>query len=267
MKNKYVHGYSRAETKRLRDQAATLEPIIHPGTHYLCAEKVLEAGCGVGAQTVLLARRSPETRFTSVDISENSVAKASALIRQLRIKNVEFRIEDLNKLSFRDNTFHHIFVCFILEHLPNPQKALKELKRVLKKGGTITVIEGDHDSCFFTPSSREARHVWQCLVKSQELLGGDSLIGRRLYPVLRKAGFKDIKVKPCPVYADASLPQMVRGFTKETIIAMVKSAEKASFKFGLTDRKRWNAGIKALYKAAGKNGTLFYTFSKATGVK
>jgi cyclopropane fatty-acyl-phospholipid synthase-like methyltransferase len=59
MSNKYVHGYSEREALRLHDQAMTLEELLHSDTHYQPGEKVLEAGCGIGAQTVILSKNSP----------------------------------------------------------------------------------------------------------------------------------------------------------------------------------------------------------------
>ena len=54
--NGYVHGYSARESERLADQAQTLTELLHHDTHYPAGSRVLEAGCGIGAQTVILAR-------------------------------------------------------------------------------------------------------------------------------------------------------------------------------------------------------------------
>lgn len=57
--NNYVHGYSERESERLADQAETLTKLLHHDTHYPAGSRVLEAGCGIGAQTGILARNSP----------------------------------------------------------------------------------------------------------------------------------------------------------------------------------------------------------------
>ena len=75
MSNGYVHGYHARENERLQDQAGTLVDLLHADTAYPSGSRVLEAGCGVGAQTVTLARRSPQARFTSVDISADALAQ------------------------------------------------------------------------------------------------------------------------------------------------------------------------------------------------
>ena len=76
MSEAYVHGYDPRENKRLLDQAGTLVDLLHSDTSYPSGSVVLEAGCGVGAQTVTLAQRSPHARFTSVDVSADSLAQA-----------------------------------------------------------------------------------------------------------------------------------------------------------------------------------------------
>ena len=78
----YVHGYSRRESVRLGDQAQTLAELLHGDERYPAGAHVLEAGCGTGAQTVILARNNPTSRFTSVDISPKSLEQAQATVAQ-----------------------------------------------------------------------------------------------------------------------------------------------------------------------------------------
>jgi len=146
MSETYVHGYNSRENERLQDQAGTLVELLHSDTAYPSGSTVLEAGCGVGAQTVTLAARSPDARFTSVDVSADSVAEAKRRTERAGLTNVEFRQGDIFELPFGAESYDHVFVCFVLEHLAQPVEALAALDRVLKPGGTITVIEGDHGS-------------------------------------------------------------------------------------------------------------------------
>ena len=142
----YVHGYSRGERTRLVDQANTLTELLHADTCYPSGSLVLEAGCGVGAQTVTLASRSPGASILAVDISAESLAAARQSTTSAEIKNVVFQQADPYSLPFRAETFDHVFVSFVLEHLARVGEAITGLRTVLKRGGTLTVIEGDHGS-------------------------------------------------------------------------------------------------------------------------
>jgi ubiquinone/menaquinone biosynthesis C-methylase UbiE len=270
MKNsadKYVHGYSGREIKRLADQAATLSELLHHDTIYPSGSCVLEAGCGVGAQTVTLIKNSPQAFFACMDISMDSLKKARTSAYETGKKKNVFVQADIFRLPFPDQSFDHIFICFVLEHLKNPVQALLALKSKLKRGGSITVIEGDHGSTYFHPASDDAWKTIQCLIDLQEKAGGDSLIGRRLFPLLSDSGFLDINVSPRMVYVDSSKPHFVEGFTKNTFIAMVEGVKSMAIDSGLIDENTWKKGIEDLYRTTREDGTFCYTFFKGIGYK
>jgi ubiquinone/menaquinone biosynthesis C-methylase UbiE len=271
----YVHGYDPRESLRLQDQAATLAELLHSDTVFPTGSRVLEAGCGVGAQTVTLAKNSPGARILAVDISSDSLAEAERAVRAAGLTNVEFQQADILRTSFEPGSFDHVFVCFVLEHLREPEAALKKLRGLLRPGagpgaagqpgGTITVIEGDHGSAYFYPASEAAQVAIRCLIELQARGGGDALIGRRLYPLLVAAGFGEVHVSPRMVYADASRPEMVDGFTKKTFTAMVEGVREAAIAEGLATAEAFDQGVADLYRTAEDHGTFCYTFFKANG--
>jgi protein-L-isoaspartate O-methyltransferase len=265
--NTYIHGYSEQELKRLQDQANTLDELLHYDSIFPENSKILEAGCGVGSQTKIIAPKNPSCHFTSIDISEASLEKAKTMIQALNIKNVMLQIGDIFDLHFEAESFDHIFVCFVLEHLSNPLQALLNLKKVLRKGGTITVIEGDHGSAYFYPHSDAAQKAINCQVQLQALHGGNALIGREIYPLVYKAGFSDCLVSPRMVYVDSSKPFLVEGFIKNTFTAMIEGVEKDALNNSLIDKYEWDQGIKDLYRTAEKDGVFCYTFFKGTAIK
>ncbi|MDW5563677.1 MAG: methyltransferase domain-containing protein [Methanomassiliicoccus sp.] len=267
MTEEYVHGYSQREAQRLRDQATTLTDLLHYDTHYPEKSMVLEAGCGIGAQTVSLARNSPGAKITSMDISVSSIERAKCWVKGEGITNVEFMVADIFDLPFSDGSFDHIFICFVLEHLRNPIDALKQLKRVLRDGGTITIIEGDHGSAYFHPESKEACKAIDCLVRLQEMSGGNPKIGRQLFPLLAEAGFDHIEISPRMVYVDDSKPTWVEGFTKLTFTSMVEGVEEEALSNGMIGRDEWKKGISDLYRTAKPGGTFCYTFFKGVARK
>jgi SAM-dependent methyltransferase len=265
--NDYVHGYSVRENRRLHDQSQTLADLLHHDTLYPPGSRVLEAGCGVGAQTVILAKNNPQTRFTSVDVSPASVSAAKAAIERAGLANVAFQAADIFQLPFAEASFDHVFVCFVLEHLRQPDEALRRLKKVLRPGGTLTVIEGDHGSTFFHPRSEAAWRTIQCQIDLQAAAGGNALVGRELYPLLHAAGLQDVTVSPRFVYVDSSRPAWVEGFTRNTYIAMVEGVRERALAAGLINEPAWEKGIADLKASAGPDGTFCYTFFKAVAVK
>jgi protein-L-isoaspartate O-methyltransferase len=251
----------------LQDQAATLAELLHSDTVYPAGSRILEAGCGVGAQTVSLAGNSPDTSIAAVDISETSLVQAKQTIAAGGFKNVDFCRGDIFNLPFKPHAFDHIFVCFVLEHLSRPVAALRCLMDLLKSGGTLTVIEGDHGSTYFHPDSPAAHKAIQCQVELQKRAGGNANIGRELYPLLNQVGFSAIRVSPRMVYVDSSRPGLVDGFTKNTFTAMIAGVRESAIDTGLIDEKTFDEGIKGLHRTTESDGVFCYTFFKAVAVR
>jgi SAM-dependent methyltransferase len=265
MSRAYVHGYGGRERTRLQDQADALVTLLHTDTQYPDGSRVLEAGCGVGAQTVSLARNSPGARIVSLDLSLESVAAAKLKVTAAGLGNVEFLEADLFALPFGPAAFDHVFVCFVLEHLSRPVDALVTLRDFVRPGGTITVIEGDHGSAYFHPDSDAARQAIRCQVELQRAAGGNALIGRQLYPLLRQAGLDAVRVSPRMVYVDSSRPELVDGFTRKTFTSMIEGVRDGAIQAGLITPAVFDAGIQALYRTAEADGVFCYTFFKAVG--
>src|SRR3984893_12829954 len=267
MNETYVHGYHPRENERLQDQAATLVDLLHLDTAYPGGSMVLEAGCGVGAQTVTLARRSPDARFTSIDVSAGSIAEARRRAGRAGLGNVEFRQADIFALPFDPESFDHVFVCFLLEHLSRPVEALAILERLLRPGGTLTVIEGDHGSAYFHPESAAADAAIQCLVELQREAGGNALIGRQLYPLLVEAGFDAVRVSPRVGDGGSSRPGLGDGFTRRTFTAMIEGAREPAIAAGLIEPEGFDAGVQDLHRTTEADGVFCYTFFKGVGEK
>jgi SAM-dependent methyltransferase len=260
----YVHGYSDRETQRLFEQSLILEDLLHEGTHFPSGSRVLEVGCGVGAQTSILARRNPGIHLTSIDISAESVKKATQMVTESGLKNVSVKQADFFDHGFEGASFDHIFICFVLEHLESPSKALQIAKGLLADRGTLTVIEGDHGSGFWTPESIPSRLAWKGLIDSQAKLGHDPNIGRNLYPLLVEAGFDPEYVEPRPVYADWSDPVLLDGVVNKIIVPMVFSAQRQVLEEKLVDQANWEKGLNDLKDiSSNRKGTFFYSWFKS----
>jgi len=263
----YVHGYGPAEMQRLQNQAQSLVELLHADTAFPAGSTVLEAGCGSGAQTVTLAARSPGARIVAIDHSPAALDLARRRVAAAQLTNVEFIEADIARLPFPAAAFDHVFVCFVLEHLAQPVEALLHLRWVLKPGGTLTVIEGDHGSTYFHPDSESAHRAVQCQVTLQSRHGGDAMIGRRLYPLLQAAGFDAPRVSPRMVYVDGSQPALADSFTRKTFAAMIGGIRDEALGAGLITPEVFDQGVADLRRAAEPDGVFCYTFFKATAVR
>jgi len=133
---------------------------------------------------------------------------------------------------------------------------------LLKPGGSLTLIEGDHGSTYLHPPSEAAQRTVQCLVSLQAEAESDALIGRRIYPLLKEAGFGEVRVEPRMVYIDASRPELIQGFTRNTFIAMVNSVRGQALERGLMNEAEWQQGVDDLERTTAPDGTFCYSFFK-----
>ena len=263
----YIHGYGERESERLLAQAASVVRLLHGDTRFPPGSRVLEVGCGTGAQTVSLGRNSPGAKIVAFDHSTASLARAIERVAAAGLSNVEFLHADLFALPFEAESFDHVFVCFVLEHLTNPIAALQLVKQLLKPGGSVTVFEGDHGSAYFHPDSAIAQRAIACQVELQRRAGGNACIGRQLYPLLVQAGYDAPSVTPRVVYVDATTPDLVDSFTRKTFTWMVAAMREEALAARIIDAATFDAGIRDLYRAAEPDGVFCYTFFKGVAAK
>ena len=266
MTQSYVHGYSEREAERLFDQADTLTGLIHHDSIFPSGSRILEAGCGTGAQTCILASKNPDCEFISVDISRESLEIAEKQVKDAGLTNVTLHHADILGDELPFDIFDHAVFCFVLEHLKEPEEAIRRVMKLVKPGGTVTAIEGDHGSVCFHPETEKALMTIRCQVLLQEQSGGDACIGRKLYPLLVSSGLSDVMVSPRLVYADGGRPDLVIGFTEKTFIAMIQGIREPAIAAGLMSAEDFDEGISDLSRSAQKDGTFSYTFYKGWGI-
>lgn len=99
-------------------------------------QKFLEAGCGTGRFSIFMAERDFDV--TALDYSPEMLRiTREKLQKQGLKKKVKLVQGDIEKLPFKDNSFDGCFSYAVLRHFSNPQKGIRELIRVTKKGGAI----------------------------------------------------------------------------------------------------------------------------------
>lgn len=194
----YIHGYTPEEQQRLVKQARFLGAAVFQNVDFSDQDRILEVGCGVGAETELLFEHFPHLqKITGIDREEKQVRTARDRLKTwIAEGRFEALVADAKALPFPAHQFDGAFICWILEHVPNPLDILKEAFRVLEPGGLIHIIEVNHDSFEAFPKSEVITKAWEDFGKHQEKLGGDPRIGPKLPELLRKSGFVNLRKFP-----------------------------------------------------------------------
>lgn len=98
--------------------------------------RALDAGCGIGLQSMLLAKRYPNARIDAYDIDSDSIAVAKEVAKELRLDNLYFIEQDLLQLS-NISDYDFIFCIDVLEHVKEDEELIKVFSKALKKDGVL----------------------------------------------------------------------------------------------------------------------------------
>ena len=258
----YLHGFSKEEQQRLRNQAKFAEFEVYRNVNFSQAKQVLEVGSGVGAQSEILLRRFPDIKLTGIDANLKQIISAKKFINsQKHLKQrAYFKKMDAEKLSFKKNTFDAAFLCWILEHVPNPIKVLKEVKRVLAPNSPIYVTEVLNSSFFLDPYSPATWRYWMAFNDYQFENAGDPFIGAKLGNLLSDLNFKNINIEIKTWHFDKRNPQL----RQDTILYwsnLLLSAKDHLLKHHLVDNKLVQKMQQELrHVASAPNAVFFYSF-------
>jgi len=197
-----------AEVERLSIRARAgidtfLNPLIQLGLRENM--RVLDVGSGSGVRSIALSRFLKSGRVVGVDTSETLLKRANELRRSEGISNVEFVREDLNSLSFPGSAFDFAYMRLVLQHLSDPLKALRNIKRVLIPGGTLFIEDTDRDWMMVYPFPKGWLEYYERVKRGQVRKGGDPRTGRKLADYLRRAGFVEIESMVVPVHGTGDI--------------------------------------------------------------
>ena len=154
--------------------------------------RVLEVGSGLGLLAAEAASANDHVEVVGVERSDEQIAAA------VRVPKLEYIRGDAHELPFRDGRFHLVYARYLLEHVAAPEQVLREMRRVTRPGGRVAVCENDVSLMRVDPPCAHFDEVWTVFQRFQSQLGGDGLIGRRLFRLFRSAGFTDVELSMQP---------------------------------------------------------------------
>ncbi len=152
---------------------------------------VIELGCGPGFITEQLLSLLPNSLITAMDVDSVMIDHAKKYFQsQNRVKFIETSVMNT---TLPDNSFDFAFARLLFQHIPDPIGAASEIFRILKPGGKLVITEVDDDHFFIPePSMPELQAIFDKTGPLQIAQGGDGRTGRKLLPILKKAGFRNL---------------------------------------------------------------------------
>lgn len=158
--------------------------------------RVLECGSGPGFLVEKLLKAFPNSHVTGVEIDPYLVDKSRETLAGTGADRCEIFEGSITSLPFADGTFDFVIARLVLEHLPDPVAAAREMRRVLKTGGKVVVIDNDFDlhlRCY--PEIPELRDLYEAYCRCRVSQGGNPRIGRQLPVTLEDAGFGNVDLE------------------------------------------------------------------------
>jgi ubiquinone/menaquinone biosynthesis C-methylase UbiE len=187
----YTHGHHesvlRSHTWRTAaNSAAYLLGSLEPHM------RILDIGCGPGTITADLAALVPDGHVTGVDREPAVLERARAAAAERGVANVDFAVADVHALDYPDDTFCVVHAHQVLQHVGDPVRALREMRRVTKPGGYVAVRDADYAAMTWYPRLPGLDDWLELYERVARANGGEPDAGRRLKSWALRAGFTDV---------------------------------------------------------------------------
>ncbi len=264
----YLHGFSAEEQERLYRQARFSEQKIFSTIDFSRQRKLLEVGVGVGAQTEILLRRFPNLYVTGIDRSDRQLAEARKLLENNPAAKGRFELlkMDAGVLEFEMDAFDAAFICWVLEHAPDPARVLSEVRRVLKVGSRLVVNEVMNSSFFLDPYSPNTWKYWMAYNDFQLSRNGDPFVGAKLGNLMLQQGYENIQTEVKTWHLDNRRPaerrEIINFWTELLLSACGQLIENGCVTEEIVD------GMKTELHAVAHdpNAVFFFSFMQARGI-
>jgi ubiquinone/menaquinone biosynthesis C-methylase UbiE len=200
----YIHGMHPEEQTRLSllndlTNASFLGFMeIRPG------DSVLEVGSGLGILANYVATRFPDSDVTGIEIAPEQIKRAREDFSET--PNLRIVEGDALSLEFKESSFDVVYCRYVLEHVSDPAIVLHEIFRVLKSGGKIFVQENNTLIYALWPECPSYSFLLRKFAELQAQMGGDGEIGKKLFSLVKRAGFRSINLSIGPEVHHYDLP-------------------------------------------------------------
>ena len=191
MSDTYTHGHHESvlrshKWRTAANSAAYLLPRLRPNL------ELLDIGCGPGTITIDLAWLVAPGRVVGIDAEPEVIAKAEVASTEAGAANLSFQQGDAYALDFPDASFDVAHAHQLLQHLRDPVAVLREMRRVLRPGGTLAVRDSDYAAFAWAPRHPRLDRWLDLYHQVTARNGAEADAGRFLLAWVKAAGFHDV---------------------------------------------------------------------------
>lgn len=191
MRQVYTHGHHESvlrshRSRTAENSAAYLLPYLSPG------QSLLDVGCGPGTITADFVDLVAPGTVTAVEPEESALDIAREEIARRGIEGVRFEVADVHELPYDDDSFDVVHAHQVLQHVHDPVRALREMRRVCKPGGVVAARDADYSGFTWYPASRDLDDWLRLYQDAARANKGEPDAGRRLLAWAHAAGLEDV---------------------------------------------------------------------------
>ena len=162
--------------------------------HRVCpGAEILSVGCGPGVILRAVTQLDSSIKATGIDVSEGRLQQARGKNREN--SRVRFVCGDAQSMEFRSNSFDLVYCRMLLQYLKEKERAVSEMARVCKPGGTVLLQDLDGQLLWHYPEDPSVQRTLERVVEALSATGFDPFVGRKLFWLARNAGLTNIDVK------------------------------------------------------------------------
>jgi ubiquinone/menaquinone biosynthesis C-methylase UbiE len=194
------------EVERLRDQALTTWPKEARNLKWWGLRdsmSVIDVGAGPGFITGELLDMLPSSKVTALEIDPVMIERAESYLAGKGGDRLAIVQGSVMGSDLPDDSFDFAITRYLLQHLPDPVGAAREVRRILKPGAKFMVVDIDDDEHLWDPPDPpELKAMGDRLRAEHKEKGGDRYIGRKLVRILQKAGFRNCTMEALVIHSD-----------------------------------------------------------------
>lgn len=259
---KYIHGVAPEEQRRLAKLGELTDAAFVDFVRLRPTDCVLDVGSGLGNLARRLAARATDGEVVGIEQSEQQLG----LARGQLLANLRFEQGDAHALPFKNDSFDVVCCRYVLEHVGDPLQVLREMQRVLKSGGRAYLQENNILIHATDPDCSAFEHLWRQFAKLQRQLGGDGEIGKRLFGLMRQAGFVHIHLSSQPEVHPHGSPGFVPWI--ENLLHIVRSKQDELIGRDLATPSEVAQGLGELTACLeNPNACAWFYWNRALGMK